>query len=58
MCPPEVVKMVNRHTQKKNSKKSTSKKKFYFSLFIYFWDNITKLLAKQFEIERPKIIID
>ena len=43
--------MVNRHTQKKN-KKSTLKIFFYFSLFIYFWGNITKNVCKQFEIER------
>jgi hypothetical protein len=45
------------HTKKK-LQKIDFQKKFIFSLFIYFWDNITKLLAKQFEIERTKIIID
>ena len=46
--------MVNRHThrQKKKTKNRLSKFFFYFSLFIYFWGNITKNVCKQFEIER------
>ena len=55
MCPPEVVRWST--VTHKTPKNRLPKNIFYFSLFIYFWGNITKLLANNLKLSAHRLML-